>query len=164
MEFKDLVKMNLKNLQQLKEKSSGKDLETINKVMETVKEKYRKKNHSTKEKSGTSVSSNSSNENSKVWTAPHEEECRKTTLVNAVNLMKNYKKREKKINKRPDPIEKTIHQDETIKMIEQHLAKNKPNTIVNEVRKISLEQTADTRFEFLKDYDILSITFQVIHK
>ena len=50
MEIKNLVKLNLKSLQELKEKATGADLETINKVMETVREKYRKKNGATKGK------------------------------------------------------------------------------------------------------------------
>jgi hypothetical protein len=176
MDFKNLVKLNLKSLQELKEKTTGADLETINKVMATVREKYRKKNGATKVKSGGSSGSStqgSKNEDSQVWTAPSDTECRKTTTLNeAINLMKNYKPRQKlvpKTKKRPDPIEKTIHQDESKKMIEQYLEKNQQNIRVNEIKHVPLDKEVnpsfkDTRFEFLKDYDILSITFQVILK
>ena len=173
MEFKNLVKLNLKSLQELKEKSSGKNLETINKVMETVREKYRKKNGATKAKSGSSSDSGGSkNEDSQIWTAPSDTECRKTidevkstSLQQAMKLMKNYKPRQKLIPKRPDPIEKTIHQDESKKMIEEYLQKNQQNMKVNEIKHIPLDkEVKDTRFDFLKDYDILSITFQVVAK
>lgn len=170
MEIKNLVKLNLKSLQELKEKATGADLETINKVMETVREKYRKKNGATKQKSGgssNSSTSGSSNAESKVWTAPSETECRKTTTLNeAMKIMKNYKPRQKlvpKAKKRPDPTETDIE------MMNKYLSNTNyecspcmesPKTeskVVNNIPK-------DCRFDFLKDYDILSITFQVIHR
>lgn len=168
MEIKNLVKLNLKSLQELKEKATGADLETINKVMETVREKYRKKNGATKQKSGgssNSSTSGSSNAESKVWTAPSETECRKTTTLNeAMKIMKNYKPRPPKTKKRPNPIETKIPE-----MVSQYLSNTdyqcspcmeSPKTeskVVNNIPK-------DCRFDFLKDYDILSITFQVIHR
>ena len=164
MEIKNLVKLNLKSLQELKEKATGADLETINKVMETVREKYRKKNGATKGKSGgssnSSTSGSSINADSQVWTAPSDTECRKTTTLNeAINKMKNYKPRQKlvpKAKKRPDPIEKEVPD-----MVSMYLQDEKK--IVNKVLETSTVNP-DTRFDFLKNYDVLSITFQVIHK
>jgi hypothetical protein len=164
MEIKNLVKMNLKSLQELKEKATGADLETINKVMETVREKYRKKNGATKGKSGgssnSSTSGSSTNADSQVWTAPSDTECRKTTTLNeAMKIMKNYKPRQKlvpKSKKRPDPIEKEVPD-----MVSMYLQDEKK--IVNKVIETSTVNP-DNRFDFLKNYDILSITFQVIHK
>jgi hypothetical protein len=162
MDFKNLVKLNLKSLQELKEKATGADLETINKVMATVREKYRKKNGATKVKSsGSSGSSTqgSKNEDSQIWTAPSDTECRKTTTLNeAMKIMKNYKPRQKlvpKSKKRPDPIETNVPQ--VSEMINKYLSTDATSHVVNDVPK-------DCRFDFLKEYDILSITFQVVAK
>ena len=175
MEIKNLVKLNLKSLQELKEKATGADLETINKVMETVREKYRKKNGATKGKSGgssNSSNSGSSNADSKVWTAPSDTECRKTTTLNeAMKIMKNYKPRPPKTKtiKRPNPIETQVPE-----MISKYLSntdyecspcmENPTVPTVPMVSKTVNNIPRDCRFDFLKEYDILSITFQVIHK
>jgi hypothetical protein len=145
MDMKSLSKLNLKDLVQLKQQESNPaNLEIIEKRMETIRERYKKKNMAKKKESSDGSSSpKSDNSNSKIWTSPDPECCRQTTLAHSASLLKNYVKEQKKsTKKRDDPKETAINQ-----MIMNHL--NEP---------------APFPFKFLENYDITSITFNVIAK
>jgi hypothetical protein len=141
----NLAKLNLKQLIELKQtETNTAHLELIEKRMETIRERYKKKNMAKKKDSSDgSTSPKSDNSNSKIWTSPDPECCRQTTLAHSASLLKNYAKQQKKATKkRDDPKETTINQ-----MIMNHL--NEP---------------APFPFKFLENYDIISITFNVIAK
>ena len=145
MNFMNLAKLNLKQLIELKQtETNTAHLELIEKRMETIRERYKKKNMAKKKDSSDgSTSPKSDNSNSKIWTSPDPECCRQTTLAHSASLLKNYAKQQKKATKkRDDPKETTINQ-----MIMNHL--NEP---------------APFPFKFLENYDIISITFNVIAK
>jgi len=149
MNMMNLMKLNLKQLLEVKQNETNTaNLQLIEKRMETIRERYKKKNIKKKEtssaegsKSPTSVKSD--NSNSQIWTAPDPEQCRQTTFATATSLLKNYHKeqntKKKKVVKRDDPTETTINH-----MISRHL-----------------DNATPFPFKFLENYNISSITFQV---
>lgn len=157
MNMSNLTKLNLKQLLELKQKETNTaHLELIEKRMETIRERYKKKNTAKKGASSVegSTSPKSDNSNSQIWTAPDPEQCRQTTYNTACNLLKNYQKEQN--TKKP----KKPRQEKP----KQEKRDDPTETAINYMVSKHVDNATPFPFKFLENYNISSITFHVSAK